>query len=97
MSIDRLSRNYKEIQEQWRILTQEKRPMCASLICLFLTRDSERENIKKRQAQGIAAAKARGVRFGRPPLPLPENFGKVYDEWISKKLTLLQTGQRCKS
>lgn len=70
--------------------------MCASLICLFLTRDSERENIKKRQAQGIAAAKARGVRFGRPPLPLPENFGKVYDEWISKKLTLRQAAEACK-
>ena len=70
--------------------------MCASLICLCLTRDSERENIKKRQAQGIAAAKARGVKFGRPPLPLPENFGKVYDEWISKKLTLRQAAEACK-
>lgn len=41
---------------------------------LSFVAQSERENIKKRQAEGIAAAKARGVRFGRPPAPLPDNF-----------------------
>lgn len=43
---------------------------------------TERENIKKRQAEGIAAAKARGVRFGRPPRPLPENFEDVKERFI---------------
>ena len=55
----------------------------------------ERENTHQRQAEGIAAAKARGVRFGRPPLPLPDNFQQVYRAWLSKKLTLRQAAQLC--
>lgn len=40
--------------------------------------ENERTNIRQRQAEGIAAAKAKGIRFGRPPKPLPENFHFAY-------------------
>lgn len=50
----------------------------------------ERENIHKRQAEGIAAAKARGVRFGREPRPLPGNFPEILDLWRLKKMTTAQ-------
>ena len=45
---------------------------------LSFVAENERVNIRQRQAEGIAAAKARGVRFGRPPAPLPSNFHEVY-------------------
>lgn len=118
LSIDRLGRDYKEIQEQWRILTQEKlidicvldMPLldtrqCKDLMGTFIAdlvlqilsfvAQSERESIRTRQAQGIAAAKARGVRFGRPPLPLPANFEEVCCDWTSKKITLRQAAEAC--
>ncbi|MBM6885303.1 recombinase family protein [Pseudoflavonifractor phocaeensis] len=62
---------------------------------LSFVAESERDNIRQRQAEGIAAAKARGVRFGRPPPPLPDNFQQVYRAWRSKKLTLRQAAQLC--
>ena len=62
---------------------------------LSFVAQNERESIRKRQAQGIAAAKARGVRFGRPPRPLPENFPAVHRAWRSKKLTLKQAAKAC--
>ena len=100
MSIDRLGRNYEEIQQQWRILTKDigidvcviDMPLLdtrygkdllgtfiADLVLQILsfTAQNERENIKKRQAQGIAAAKAKGVKFGRPPIPLPKEFRSI--------------------
>ena len=112
-SIDRLGRNYREILEQWRVLTKEKRvnirvldmplldtrqgkdlmdTFIADLVLQILSfvAQSERESIKKRQAEGIAAEKARGVKFGRPPLPLPENFHDAHRDWRSKKVTLRQ-------
>ena len=96
-SIDRLGRNYEEIQEQWRILTKEKKIDIVVLdMSLLDTRNgkdllgtfisdvvlqilsfvaqNERENIHTRQAEGIAEAKAKGVKFGRPEMPLPDNF-----------------------
>lgn len=49
--------------------------------------EHERLNIRQRKAEGIEAAKARGVKFGRPPKPLPDNFYEVYKAWKNKKLT----------
>lgn len=118
MSIDRLGRNYSEIQEQWRILTKDKGVnICVLDMPLLDTRkdkdlmetfiadivlqilsfvaQNERENIKRRQAEGIAAAKARGVKFGRPSYPLPDNFYKIYTTWREKKISLQQAAEAC--
>ena len=118
LSIDRLGRNYKEIQEQWRMITKEKGvDVCVIDMPLLDTRtakdlmgtfiadlvlqilsfvaENERANIKKRQAQGIAAAKARGVRFGRPPKPLPENYHRVYQRWKAGKITGVAAAKEC--
>ena len=97
-SIDRLGRDYSEIQNQWRIITKEKKAnivvldmplldtrqkgrdltgtFIADLVLQILSyvAQVERENIKQRQAEGIAAAKAKGVRFGREKIPIPEEF-----------------------
>lgn len=118
LSIDRLGRNYEEIQNQWRILTKEIGiDICVLDMPLLDTRNgkdlmgtfiadlvlqilsfvaqSERESIKKRQAQGIAAAKEKGIRFGRPPKPLPENYHSVYQRWKSGKITGLEAAKQC--
>mgnify|MGYP004526022311 FL=1 len=117
-SIDRLGRNYEEIQNQWRILTKDKKvdivvldmPLLDTrrgkdLVGTFLSdivlqvlsfvAENERSNIKQRQAEGIAAAKARGVRFGRPPATLPENFHQAYQQWKSGKITGLEAAKMC--
>lgn len=111
LSIDRLGRNYEEIQEQWRILTKEigidivvlDMPLLdtrkgkdligtfiADLVLQVLSfvAQTERENIRKRQEEGIAAAKARGVHFGRPQLDEPEDFSALVDAFDSKSLSL---------
>ena len=62
---------------------------------LSFVAENERTNIKQRQAEGIAAAKAQGIKFGRPPLPLPENFYEVHKAWRSKKITLKQAAEAC--
>ena len=117
-SIDRLGRNYEEIQNQWRYLTKEKgvdivvldMPLLDTrrgkdLVGTFLSdivlqvlsfvAENERASIKQRQAEGIAAAKARGVRFGRPPRPLPENFEEACRAWDKKEMTLRQAASAC--
>lgn len=117
-SIDRLGRNYIDLNEQWRIITKEKnadivvidmpildtrteKNLLGTLISdivlalLSYVAENERENIRQRQAEGIAAARARGVRFGRPPLPLPENFYEIYRAWKNKELTLKQSAKIC--
>ena len=62
---------------------------------LSFAAENERDSIRQRQAEGIAAAKARGVRFGRPPRPLPDNFQQVHRAWRGKKLTLRQAAELC--
>ena len=62
---------------------------------LSFVAENERTRIRQRQAEGIAAAKARGVRFGRPPHPLPDNFPQIHRSWRAKQLTLKQAAQAC--
>ena len=109
LSIDRLGRNYLDIQEQWRILTKEKGiDICVLDMPLLDTRNgkdlmgtfiadlvlqilsfvaqNERENIRKRQAQGIAVAKEKGIKFGSPEL---------VSEWEKKKLPIEEVLKVC--
>ena len=62
---------------------------------LSFVAENERDNIRQRQAEGIAAAKARGVRFGRPPLPLPDNFHMLHQAWRGQKITRRQAARAC--
>ena len=117
-SIDRLGRNYEEIQNQWRVLTKDKgidivvldMPLLDTrrgkdlmgtflsdivLQVLSFVAENERSNIRQRQAEGIAAAKAKGIRFGRPPLPLPENFHESYQKWKSGEITCTTAAKAC--
>ncbi len=118
LSIDRLGRNYEEIQRQWRYLTKEigidicvidmpildTRPykdLLGTFISdLFLAvlsfvAENERDNIKKRQAQGIAAAKLKGVKFGRPEKQLPSDFPNLIKKWEKKQMALQDVLHRC--
>lgn len=118
LSIDRLGRNYEEIQQQWRVLTKKiSIDICVLDMPLLDTRNgkdlmgtfiadlvlqilsfvaqNERENIKKRQAQGIAAAKAKGVKFGRPQKQVPDDFGKIVKAWEQKKLSVSEVLKQC--
>jgi DNA invertase Pin-like site-specific DNA recombinase len=63
---------------------------------LSFVAENERTNIRQRQAEGIAAAKAKGVKFGRPPLPLPEKFYEIHKAWREKKITLKEAAEACK-
>ena len=117
-SIDRLGRNYEEIQNQWRFLTKDKGvDICVIDMPLLDTRrgkdlvgtflsdvvlqvlsfvaENERTNIRQRQAEGIAAAKAKGIKFGRPPKPLPPNFHEVYQSWRSGKINVAEAARAC--
>ena len=62
---------------------------------LSFVAENERSNIRQRQAEGIAAAKAKGVQFGRPPTPVPDNFSQVCLAWRNKKMTLRQAATAC--
>ncbi|MCR5727588.1 MAG: recombinase family protein [Lachnospiraceae bacterium] len=117
-SIDRLGRNYSEIQEQWKLITKDKHvdlyvidmpildtrreknllgTFISDLVLSLLSyvAENERVTIRQRQAEGIAAAKARGVHFGRTPNPLPENFYDVYQRWKKRKITISQAAEEC--
>ena len=61
---------------------------------LSFVAQSERENIKKRQTEGIAAARARGVHLGRPVLPVPEDFEQILKDWEPGKITLNEAQKR---
>ena len=100
-SLDRLGRNYIEIQEQWNLITHTKKAniivldmpllntqkahnnltgrFLADIVLQILSyvAETERHNIRTRQAEGIAAAKARGVKLGRPEKFLPDGFPQV--------------------
>lgn len=65
------------------------------LALLSYVAENERTNIRRRQAEGIAAAKARGVHFGRRPNPLPDNFYDVYLQWKMKKLSVSEAAKLC--
>ena len=118
LSIDRLGRDYEEIQNQWRMLTKEKgvdivvldMPLLdtrqgkdlmgtfiADLVLQILSfvAQNEREKIRERQAQGIAAAKARGVKFGRPRKQMPEGFEEMVKEWRRGEITAREAAERC--
>ena len=62
---------------------------------LSFVAQNERENIKKRQAQGIAAAKAKDVKFGRPESPAPENFDKIIKDWDKGKISTAEALKLC--
>ena len=62
---------------------------------LSFVAENERGNIRQRQAEGIAAAKARGVKFGRPSIPLPGNFKEVYRQWDAGTLTNEAAARAC--
>jgi DNA invertase Pin-like site-specific DNA recombinase len=62
---------------------------------LSFVAENERTNIRQRQKEGIAAAKAKGIRFGRPPKPLPDNFHIVYQQWKSGEITGLEAAKAC--
>ena len=62
---------------------------------LSFVAENERTTIRQRQAEGIAAAKAKGVRFGRPPKPLPDNFHTLYQQWKSGKISGTHAAQQC--
>jgi DNA invertase Pin-like site-specific DNA recombinase len=62
---------------------------------LSFVAENERTNIRQRQAEGIAAAKAKGVRFGRPPATLPQNFHSVYQQWKSGRITGVAAAAAC--
>lgn len=110
LSIDRLGRNYEEIQNQWRLITKEMGvDVCVIDMPLLDTRNgkdlmgtfiadlvlqilsfvaqNERENIRKRQAEGIEAAKKRGVKFGRPKKELPVDFEEMLKEREAKNIS----------
>lgn len=118
LSIDRLGRNYAEIQNQWRILTKEigidicvlDMPLLdtqngkdlmgtfiADLVLQILSfvAENERKNIKKRQEQGIAAAKEKGIRFGRPKSIVPNNFVFIVEAWEQKNINIEEVLNIC--
>lgn len=110
-SIDRLGRNYSEIQEQWRLITKEmhvdmvvldmplldtrqrERDLTGTFIAdlvlqiLCYVAQVERENIKQRQAEGIAAARAKGIRFGREKKPVPTKFNFLSERYKKGEIT----------
>ena len=109
-SIDRLGRNYRDLSEQWQLITKDKGAdvvvidmpvldtrreknllgtLISDLVLMLLSyvAESEYSTIHQRQAEGIAAARARGVKLGRPPKPLPDNFHEVYQKWKAEKIS----------
>lgn len=118
LSIDRLGRNYEEIQNHWRIITKEKNvDICIIDMPLLDTRQgkdlmgtfiadlvlqvlsfvaqNERELIRKRQAEGIEVAKAKGVHMGRPKKKMPDNFIELVKQWELNQMSLEDVLEQC--
>lgn len=118
-SIDRLGRNYEELNLQWRFITKEKQadivvidmPLLDTrkeknllgtfisdlvLSLLSFVSETEREMIRQRQAEGIAAARSRGVKFGRPQIAIPGDFEEICSRWKLHELSLNQAASLCK-
>ena len=119
VSLDRLGRNYNEIKEQWRFLTQKKgidicildmKPILDTrsskdlfgtvisdlvLSILSFCAENERKYIRQRQAEGIAAAKARGVHMGRRKKPVPRNFYETVRLYENGELTVAEVLEIC--
>lgn len=110
-SLDRLGRNYEDIQKEWRDIvkitkadiviidmpildTRTNKDLIGTLISdivlqlLSYVAQAERENIRQRQAEGIAIAKAQGKHLGRYPSPLPDEFFPIYEKWLSREYSL---------
>lgn len=117
VSLDRLGRDYAEIQEQWRLITKKKKAnICVMDMPLLDTRKGgdllgtfiadlvlqilayvaqvEREAIRKRAAEGIACARARGVRFGRPRWTPPEGWEATRDAYLRGEITTREAAVR---
>ena len=117
-SIDRLGRNYKGIQNQWRVLTKEMEvdvvvidmplldtrvykdlmgTFIADLVLQVLSfvAENERVNIRKRQEEGIKAAKLKGVMFGRPMIKVPDNFGSLVKQWERGHIRAEDVAKEC--
>ena len=123
LSLDRLGRNYTEIQKEWQYITQEikadikildmplldtststdnlDRRFIADLVLQILsyTAEKERENIRKRQREGIALMKEvdgqkislrTGRPTGRPRAVKPDNWNEVYTRWVNKEITAVK-------
>ena len=109
-SLDRLGRNYAEIQRWWKYITQElkcsivvldmpllntggdgnlDKNFVADLVLQILSYVAEKERlaIRERQRQGIEAAQAKGVKFGRPKIQKPEGFDEVAAKWCNGEVT----------
>ena len=117
-SIDRLGRNYKEILEEWRLLTKEMEvdvvvidmplldtrvykdlmgTFIADLVLQVLSfvAENERINIRKRQEEGIRAAKLKGVEFGRPMIEVSDNFGSLVKQWERGHIRAEDVAKEC--
>ena len=112
-SLDRLGRNYEQMKEEWKDLSDRgikirvlDTPMLDTskyddelmgkfvsdvvLNVLSFVADNERKNIKQRQKEGIAIAKAKGVKFGRPSKPYPDNYEYVINEWKEGRIKAVE-------
>ncbi len=117
-SIDRLGRNYADLNEQWRVITKERgadivvldmpildtrreKSLIGTLISdivlalLSYVAENERAAIRQRQAEGIALAQEKGIRFGRPPRPIPDNFCEVHRAWREGGMTMVEAAAAC--
>ena len=112
-SLDRLGRNYEQMKEEWKDLSDRgikirvlDTPMLDTskyddelmgkfvsdvvLNVLSFVAENERKNIKQRQKEGIAIAKAKGIRFGRPSIPYPDNYEEILTKWKNGSITAVE-------